>query len=215
MCTFYAGGRVRPPATGTKGLSVEINSDNHKTRIIFVTGGARGGKSSFALHEAEKIEGKKLFIATAEPLDSEMKARIEIHRKERGHDWDTAEVPLKIGETLKNQGVLYKAIVIDCLTLWLSNVMGGHSETLDRDLKVVGIIDTLVDDLQDIQHAPHRSGNLSSIFIVSNEVGMGIVPGNSMSRIFRDMAGQLNQKVAKIADEVYLIISGLPLQLKK
>jgi len=194
---------------------MNLHSDNMQAKIIFITGGARSGKSSFALREAEKIEGKKLFIATAQPLDAEMIARIERHRKERGRDWDTAEVPLKIGETLKNQGAFYKAILIDCLTLWLFNVMGGHEETSDRDAKVIETIDTLVNALQDIRHSPRRFDDLSSIFIVSNEVGMGIVPGYRSARIFRDMAGQLNQKVAQIADEVYFMVSGLPLQVKR
>lgn len=194
---------------------MEINSDNRKPKIIFIIGGARSGKSSFALYEAEKIEGKKLFIATAQPLDAEMKARIERHRKERGQNWDTAEVHIKIGETLKTKCTFYKVILIDCLTLWLSNVMGVHAKTSDMNTKIVETINTLVDDLQNIRHSLRCSDDLSSIFIVSNEVGMGIVPGNRSARIFRDMAGQLNQKVAQIADEVYLIVSGLPLQLKK
>jgi len=193
---------------------METYLDNRKFRVIFITGGARSGKSSFALRQAEKIDGKKLFIATAQPLDAEMTARIERHRKERGQNWDTAEVPLKISETLKNQGAFYKVILIDCLTLWLFNAMGGHEETSVIDIKMVATINTLIDDLQDIQHSPCRFEDLSTIFIVSNEVGMGIVPGNRSARIFRDMAGQLNQKIAQIADEVYLMVSGLPLQVK-
>jgi len=193
---------------------MNLHSEKKQARIIFITGGARSGKSSFALHEAEKIEGKKLFIATAQPFDAEMTARIERHRQERGQEWDTAEVPIKISETLKHQGVFYKVILIDCLTLWLSNVIEGHAETSDLEAKVFAAIDTLVHDLQDIRQSPHQSDKLYSVCIVSNEVGMGIVPGNRVARIFRDMAGRLNQKVAQIADEVYLMVSGLPLQVK-
>lgn len=193
---------------------MNLHSNNKQTRIIFITGGARSGKSTFALRQAEKIDGKKLFIATAQPLDAEMTERIKIHREERSPKWDTAEIPSKIGETLETKGAFYKVILIDCLTLWLFNVSGGHAETLDGDDKVVQTIDMLMNGLHDIQKFPQRFENLSSIFIVSNEVGMGIVPGNRAARLFRDMAGQLNQKVAQIADEVYLMVSGLPLQVK-
>jgi len=193
---------------------MEINLDTRKPRIIFITGGARSGKSSFALREAEKVGGHKLFIATATALDAEMTARIERHRKERGRNWDTAEVPLKIGETLKNQGAFYSAILIDCLTLWLFNVMEGQAETSANDARTAAAIDALAEDLKDIQQSPQRFNHLTAIFIVSNEVGMGIVPDNRAARLFRDMAGSLNQKIAQIADEVYLLVSGLPLQLK-
>lgn len=193
---------------------MENHGGNRNPRIIFITGGARSGKSSFALRQAEKIDGKKLFIATAQPLDAEMAERIKTHRKERSPAWDTVEVPSEIGETLKTKGAFYKVILIDCLTIWLFNVMGGHADTSDGDAKVAQTIDALVKGLQDIQKLPQRFENLSSIFIVSNEVGMGIVPGNRVARLFRDMAGRLNQKVAQIADEAYLMVSGLPLQVK-
>ncbi|MDF1589882.1 MAG: bifunctional adenosylcobinamide kinase/adenosylcobinamide-phosphate guanylyltransferase [Desulfobacterales bacterium] len=194
---------------------MNLHSNNKQTRIIFITGGARSGKSSFALRQAEKIDGRKLFIATAQPLDAEMAERVKTHREERSPEWDTAEVSSEIGETLENNGPYYQVILIDCLTLWLFNVMGGHAETSDCETKVIETIDTLMNRLQDVQRSPQRFENLSSIFFVSNEVGMGIVPGNRSARIFRDMAGRLNQKVAQIADEVYLMVSGLPLQLKR
>ncbi|MEW6673162.1 MAG: bifunctional adenosylcobinamide kinase/adenosylcobinamide-phosphate guanylyltransferase [Thermodesulfobacteriota bacterium] len=193
---------------------METISDSRKSRIILITGGARSGKSAFALGKAGTFEGKKLFIATAEPLDAEMQRRIETHRNERGPGWDTAEVPLKLAETLKNQGVFYQIILIDCLTLWLSNMMGRTAETGDGDDRVVEAIDTLVHSLLDMQRPPQRIIGSASIYIVSNEVGMGIVPDNRAARTFRDMAGRLNQKVARIADEVYLMVCGLPLQIK-
>lgn len=204
----------RFPRHRQEGTYMDINTRKRKPRIIFITGGARSGKSSFALREAEKIAGKKLFIATAQPLDAEMTARIQMHRKERGQNWDTAEVPLEIGNTLKNQGACYHAILLDCLTLWLFNVMEVRAETVADDAKAAAAIDALVDDLKDIQQSPQRLNELAAIFIVSNEVGMGIVPDNRMARLFRDMAGRLNQKIAQSADEAYLMVSGLPLQVK-
>jgi len=167
-------------------------------KIVFITGGARSGKSSFALKETSGIPGRKAYIATAEALDEEMRHRIEDHRKQRGKAWDTFEEPLMIAECINNIGDGYGAVVLDCLTLWLSNIM--HA-TLDIGAEIEGLIAALL-------------SHHISIFIVSNEVGMGIVPENEMAREFRDMAGTLNQRVAVVADEVYLVVAGIPLKIK-
>jgi adenosylcobinamide kinase/adenosylcobinamide-phosphate guanylyltransferase len=168
-------------------------------RIIFIMGGARSGKSTFALKEASKIPGKKAYIATAEALDEEMQQRIENHRRQRGDEWITHEESLKIADLFKEIKDKYDVILIDCLTLWLSNVM--HA-----DLNIEAEIERLISSLV--------SPPLSLMYIVSNEVGMGIVPDHKLSREFRDMAGILNQKVAEIADEVYLMVSGIPVRMK-
>ena len=167
-------------------------------KIVFITGGARSGKSSFALKQASGIPGKKAYIATAEALDEEMRKRIEDHREQRGKEWDTFEEPLMIAEVIKKIGDRYDAIVLDCLTLWLSNIM--HS-----NLIIETEIERLISSLLSHQ---------TSVFIVSNEVGMGIVPENEMARKFRDMAGLLNQKIAGAADEVYIVVAGIPLKIK-
>jgi len=172
-------------------------------KIIFIIGGARSGKSSFALNEASKIKGQKAYIATAEALDSEMKERIEEHKKNRGDTWDTYEEPIKISTVLSDIKDRYSVIVVDCLTLWLSNVMHNNLNTEKE-------IENLIKILSDLSIVNRQS----SIFIVSNEVGMGIVPGNKIARKFRDLAGFLNQKVAEIADEVYLVTAGIPLKIK-
>lgn len=177
-------------------------------KIILILGGARSGKSSYALEKAEKLGGKKLFIATATETDAEMKIRIQNHRKARSRDWDTDEVPISISETLKKKAEFYNVILIDCLTLWLFNVMESNK-------KAVETINTLVADLQDIRHFPYCSVELSAILIVSNEIGLGIVPENKLARTFRDEAGRLNQKIAGVSDEVYFMVSGMPLELKK
>ncbi|MBI4688889.1 MAG: bifunctional adenosylcobinamide kinase/adenosylcobinamide-phosphate guanylyltransferase [Nitrospirae bacterium] len=169
-----------------------------KGKIVFITGGARSGKSSFALKEASKIKGKRAYIATAEALDEEMKERIKLHRKHRGNKWDTYEEPLKIGTLIKEIHGKYDVIIVDCLTLWLSNLM-LNNKTIEKE------IESFILSLSTIH---------CSLFTVSNEVGMGIVPENEMARRFRDMAGRLNQKVAEIADEGYLIVSGIPLKIK-
>jgi adenosylcobinamide kinase / adenosylcobinamide-phosphate guanylyltransferase len=167
-------------------------------KTVFITGGARSGKSSFALNRASGIHGKKAYIATAEALDEEMLKRIEDHREQRGKGWDTFEEPLRIAETINRVGDRYDTIVLDCLTLWLSNV-------LHANLNIEAEIESLIASLRSHQ---------TSVFIVSNEVGMGIVPENEMARKFRDMAGLLNQKIAAAADEVYIVVSGIPLRIK-
>lgn len=167
-------------------------------KITFITGGARSGKSSLAMTLASKIKGKKAFIATLKPLDKEMHERVKMHISKRPKGWDTYEEPLKPGICLKNLGSKYSAIVLDCLTLYLSNIM--HKE-MDIEKEIKRFIRAI-------------KGSGSNIFIVSNEVGMGIVPENKMARRFRDMAGMLNQKVAQIADKVYLVVSGIPIKIK-
>jgi adenosylcobinamide kinase/adenosylcobinamide-phosphate guanylyltransferase len=194
-----------------------------KSKIIFVTGGARSGKSSFALNEALKIEGRKAYIATAEALDDEMKKRIEKHRKERGSDWDTYEEPLKVSAVLSKINNKYKAIVLDCLTLWLSNILLRQQNADDSRLRrpaeagrqtIEKNIKKFVDELMSFKNSSHVTRHASRLFIVSNEVGMGIVPDNELARKFRDLAGSLNQKVAGLADEVYLVTAGIPMKIK-
>jgi len=184
-------------------------------KIIFITGGARSGKSSFAMAAASKIKGIKAYIATAEALDEEMKERIEKHKRRRGDDWVTYEEPIKISDVLKTIEGRYCAVVIDCLTLWLSNIM--HS-----GLEVTNEINALLGALTNNPTIPpFRKGGLggfsvnpaSTLFVVSNEVGMGIVPENELARRFRDMAGILNQKMAEISDEVFIVVAGIPIKI--
>ncbi len=176
-------------------------------KIIFITGGARSGKSRFALNLANNYPIspmlKKAYIATAEALDDEMKARIEEHKRMRGDDWDTYEEPLRIAEVIKEIGNDYRVIVVDCLTLWLSNMMHAKSDINQE-------IENLIAVLKNLSLITYHL----SLFAVSNEVGMGIVPENELARRFRDMAGFLNQKVAEVADEVYVLVAGIPMKIK-
>jgi len=172
-------------------------------RITFVIGGARSGKSSFALREAAKIEGRKAYIATAQALDDEMTERIRKHKDERGAEWDTFEEPVKVPEIIADIKDKYSVIALDCLTIWLSNMMCSN----------IGC-NTKIDDLITVLKNSQLSTLNSRLFIVSNEVGMGIVPENELARRFRDMAGFLNQKAAEIADEVYLVTAGIPTKIK-
>ncbi len=167
--------------------------------IIFVLGGARSGKSSFALSEASRISGRKAFIATMEPLDSELQARVDAHRKERGPEWETFEEPLQLSPLMDRINGHYNAILVDCLTLWLSNHLlknGGPTEEKTRQF---------IDSMKKAA---------CPVFAVSNEVGMGIVPDTELGRAFRDEAGQCNRLMAAAADKAYFIVAGISQRIK-
>lgn len=166
--------------------------------ITFVLGGARSGKSRFALEKASAYKGKKIYIATAQAIDDEMKDRIERHKKERSGEWATFEEPLNISTLISDIHRSYDVILLDCLTLWLSNLL-LNSKNVEAE------IESFISSLSTIH---------CSLFTVSNEVGTGIVPNNALSRRFRDLSGYLNQKMAAIADEVYLMTAGIPLKIK-
>jgi adenosylcobinamide kinase/adenosylcobinamide-phosphate guanylyltransferase len=168
--------------------------------ITFILGGARSGKSRFALEKASACTGKKIYIATAQAIDDEMKERIKKHKEERSEDWITFEEPLNISVMISDTNKKNDIIIVDCLTLWLSNLL---LTAKDIEFEIVNFIDAL----RFTHHA-------SRIFIISNEVGLGIVPDNALSRRFRDLSGYLNQRVAAIADEVYLVTAGIPLKIK-
>ncbi len=170
-------------------------------KTYFITGGARSGKSAFAEDLAGGMAGKRAYIATAQALDPEMAARIEKHRKDRGNAWDTYEEPLAVAELLRKLNGRYTVVLVDCLTLWLSNVI-AHT---DGESAVASRYDELIDAIKSFD---------GSCIIVSNEVGLGIVPDNPLARKFRDFAGMLNQKMARAADEVYFTASGIPMKIK-
>lgn len=178
-------------------------------RVVLIIGGARSGKSTFALKEASRVSGKKAYIATAEALDEEMHQRIEDHKRQRGDDWVTYEEPIKIAEVIKEIKDKYGVIVIDCLTLWLSNLL-TRTQTTEEEIK------KFLEVLHCFKNSPvcALSSGFCTLFVVSNEVGMGIVPDNEMTRRFRDIAGLLNQKIAVVSDKVYLLVAGIPVKIK-
>ena len=167
-----------------------------KPLLALVTGGARSGKSRFALARATSLGLPPLFLATGEAKDEEMTARIARHRAERDPAWRTIEEPLEIASILRAE--VGQAIVLDCLTLWVANSM----ET-GRDLD--GAAAALVSALRERR---------SAVIVVTNEVGGGIVPDNPVARAFRDATGLLNQRVADIADEVHWLVAGQPIRVK-
>ena len=170
-------------------------------KTCFITGGARSGKSAFAEQLANTVAGKRAYIATAQALDAEMAAKIEKHRKDRGVAWDTYEEPLAIAELLRKLSGRYEVVLLDCLTLWLSNIM-AHTAGDDA-------VSSRTDELTS---AVREFGGVC--IIVSNEVGLGIVPDNPLARKFRDLAGMVNQKMARVADEAYFTASGIPMKIK-
>jgi adenosylcobinamide kinase/adenosylcobinamide-phosphate guanylyltransferase len=171
-------------------------------KIIFITGGVRSGKSQFALELAQNFPGRKAYLATAQPLDREMAERIRRHKKNRPKGWTTLEEPLRVAEILEEKGDDFSLILIDCLTLWISNGLMAHW----TEKKFLQEGDRLRKVCRDAR---------CSLIIVSNEVGLGIVPDNPSARMFRDLSGLIHQKISRQADEVFFMVSGIPLQLKK
>lgn len=173
--------------------------NNYQGMKVFVLGGARSGKSAFALAQASSLPGRKAYIATAQAFDDEMKVRIARHRQERPDGWDTFEEPLDLPGLLLKIKDSHDVILIDCLTLWLSNLM-----LADRDIPAA--TESFISVMATVG---------GSLFAVSNEVGFGIVPENELARKFRDLAGTLNQRVAAAADQVYLVAAGIPIKIKE
>ena len=165
--------------------------------IILITGGARSGKSMRAEARARSFVGKPIYIATAEGLDAEMRERIASHRARRHGTWIEHETPLEVSAAL-NATDGGGARLIDCLTLWLSNLM--HAER-DWSKETAGLAATL-------------RRQKSPVVLVSYEVGLGIVPDNALARRFRDAAGTMNQMIARAADEVEFVVAGLPMRVK-
>ncbi|MCC6026152.1 MAG: bifunctional adenosylcobinamide kinase/adenosylcobinamide-phosphate guanylyltransferase [Caldimicrobium sp.] len=168
--------------------------------LAFVIGGIKSGKTKFALKKAEELNNSKLYyIATARAVDEEMKDRIEKHKRERGEKWITIEEPIEVDRVLKTipKG---SAIIIDCLTTWLTNLL---IENYDVEEKTNKLLDILLKTKKDLD-----------LFLISNEVGLGIIPDNPLGRKFVDLSGNFHQKVAQIADEVYFILCGCVIKVK-
>ena len=163
-----------------------------------ILGGARSGKSRRALALAEQSHDQRIFIATAEALDEEMAARIEQHKAERGRGWITLEEPIDLCAAIERSAALDKVCVVDCLTLWISNLMHHQRNLNDETDRLCAML----------------AKSSGAIVMVSNEVGMGLVPESALGRRFRDAQGRLNQAVANVCDRVEFVAAGLPITLK-
>lgn len=165
---------------------------------LLVLGGARSGKSRYAQARAEAIDAELVFIATAQAFDAEMAERIARHRDDRDGRWTTVEAPLELAAAIRAECREDRVLLIDCLTLWTSNLLLAERDIPAAAAELIAAIDDAVGPL----------------ILVSNEVGLGIVPDNLLARRFRDEAGRVNQQVAAAVDEAMFVAAGLPLRLK-
>jgi len=166
-----------------------------------VTGAARSGKSRYALAWAQAYPAPRLFLATARAMDQEMAERIRKHRQERGPGWVTVEEPLEVEKVLLSPPVEVAAVVLDCVTLWLNNLIMENLGDQEIRARAQGLCDALAESQK-------------AVAMVTNEVGWGIVPDNPLGRRFRDLAGLINQMLARSVDQVVLMVAGLPLVVK-
>jgi adenosylcobinamide kinase/adenosylcobinamide-phosphate guanylyltransferase len=170
--------------------------------ITLILGGCRSGKSRQALELAEQSGlTNKVFLATCQAHDVEMQDRIARHQQERGEGWTTVEEPLHVPEVIQRENRASTLILLDCLTLWVSNLMMHNADDTWVQAQFVRLDEAL-------------QGSSGSVVVVSNEVGLGIVPDNPMARRFRDLVGWLNQQVAARADHVVWMVAGMPVQVK-
>ena len=166
---------------------------------VLVLGGARSGKTGFAEKLAMRAGKRAVYLATAQALDDEMRDRVAAHRQQRGAHFDTVEEPLALSAALRKAARTHDVILVDCLTLWITNL-------LVADRNVADAVDGLLEALQAISD--------TQVILVSNEVGLGIVPDNAMARMFRDLAGSAHQRLAEICDDAFFVVAGLPMVLK-
>lgn len=169
------------------------------TRHVLVLGGARSGKTAFAESLALRSGSKPAYLATAEALDAEMRDRVASHKAGRAERFATIEEPVALSDALLDAASDHDVILVDCLTLWITNLLVAN-EDVARHVSELGA--TLV------------QLKTAKVILVSNEVGLGIVPDNAMARTFRDLAGSAHQRLAEICDDVYFVVAGLPMTLK-
>ena len=175
--------------------------------LTLITGGSRSGKSAFAQQQAEQINAPRLFIATCPRIDPEMDERISRHQQDReGLGWQAAEIPVLLAEELRRIPA-GTTVLIDCLTLWISNLM-YEAEQEGREISE-DRISVLAEEL-----ALAARDHQGRVFMVTNEVGLGIVPDNPVSRRYRDLVGRCNQVIASFAEEVFLVSCGIPVRIK-
>ena len=181
-----------------------MGSRFNRSHLVFILGGASSGKSDVALQFASKGIGKRApraFVATGEGLDEEMTMKIARHRQSRSPAWVTVEVPLELAGWVEDQGPKYRAIVVDCLTMWLSNHCGRGR----KEQEILQEVRTLLNAIRRVK---------ARVVLVSNELGMGLVPVDTVSRRFRELAGAVNRLVAQEADAAYFVVSGIPIRLR-
>ncbi len=166
---------------------------------VLVLGGARSGKTGFAERLAMRAGESPLYLATAQALDGEMRERVRMHQQQRHGRFATLEEPIELTLALKAAARTHDVILVDCLTLWITNLLGANHDVAKAVDELVAALPTL---------------DSSRVILVSNEVGLGIVPDNSLARMFRDLAGAAHQRLAEICTDVHFVVAGLPMTLK-
>ncbi len=183
-------------------------------RRVLILGGARSGKSTYAQQIAAGISDRVIFVATAEALDVDMKARIEKHKTERPASWETLEVSTGVADAISPRLMGIDVVLLDCITLLVTNLLLGDDRGFSPDeeidsgsaeYRIVAEMEALVDLMRRTD---------ATFIIVSNEVGLGVVPENQLARLYRDLLGRANQLLAQNMDEVYLMVAGIPMRIK-
>ena len=177
-------------------------------KVTLVTGGARSGKSTYAQEMAMKAGVPVLFVATAEAGDDDMIKRIEEHKKSRPAGWETLEATSNIGNRISENIGKANIVIIDCITLLVNNIFMQYDETTDTDTAEQGVMS----EIEELIDCMDRTE--ADFIIVTNETGLGIVPADRISRLYRDILGRANQRLAQRADEVYMLIAGIPMAVK-
>lgn len=175
---------------------------NQQARLTLITGPARSGKTGLAVQWATTFPIPRAYIATAQNLDEEMNERIRKHQEERKSAFRTFEEPLTLTSQLEKIGKNFSIVIVDCLTLWLSNLLGEAGEEGRSIQQTTADFLALLKKLE------------TPVILIGNEVGWGIVPDNPLARTFRDVSGRLNQEIARIADQVILMVAGIPMMVK-
>lgn len=177
--------------------------------LILITGGARSGKSRYAVELAKQKSGKVAFIATAIAGDEEMTRRIQMHQASRPADWTTIEESINVAQSITDTVSNHDTIIVDCLTLLITNLVfePPYREEIDdeKEQNIYAAIEKIIETTENLE---------ATVIVISNELGMGLVPEDALARRFRDIAGRANQLLAEAADEVYVCISGIPMRIK-
>lgn len=166
---------------------------------VLVLGGARSGKTAFAERLAMRAGQRPAYLATAETLDGEMRERVQTHQRQRHGRFATIEEPVRLAQALVAAARSHDVVLVDCLTLWITNLLGANRDVAEA-------VEDLASVLMEL--------DATTVILVSNEVGLGIVPDNALARSFRDLAGSAHQRLAEICDDVHFIVAGLPMTLK-
>lgn len=191
-----------PHRSNLSRLTLDLESEDKLAQVMFVLGGCRSGKSGLALRAANEMEAQqRIFIATAVAFDAEMQDRVRRHQAERGAGWKTLEIPLALPEALFEHGREGRLILVDCITLWVSNLLLECAAPAAVESRIAELVRAV-------------AAAACPVILVSNEVGAGVVPESKLGRRFRDLAGIANQSLAACADKVIWTVAGIPVVIK-